>query len=255
MLCSAFTAVNSGSMRCSKAINYFLSSTMKPAAGRLMLREDFYIRIWQKRARWFWILIKPPIHLALLPRMPPARCRRSKTDYLFELRRARRSTRMRAIKNYRSFTESKPSREAPTLCTRRSRNNLPRLFLRSENAGRRFWEFFANIRNVNTRRHAFPRSLMAFSTAWSTMLIGLRCAGIRCEKIAGSQTNSCRVSEKRRWRLSKGGLCETGSAIRPTREFPASLFRPCGVADHFFGCHATRAAARTTLFGSRIRGY
>ena len=37
-----------------------------------------------------------------------------------------------------------------------SRENLPRVFLQSEHAGRRFWEFFtANIRNVNTRRAYF----------------------------------------------------------------------------------------------------
>src|SRR5256885_15533457 len=35
-------------------------------------------------------------------------------------------------------------------------DNLPKLFLRSEPAGRRFWEFFTvNIRNRNTRRAYF----------------------------------------------------------------------------------------------------
>src|SRR5713226_6723424 len=37
-----------------------------------------------------------------------------------------------------------------------SAENLPSLFLRSEHAGKRFWEFFtANIRNRNTRRAYF----------------------------------------------------------------------------------------------------
>jgi len=37
-----------------------------------------------------------------------------------------------------------------------SAGNLPAIFLRSESAGRRFWEFFtANIRNRNTRRAYF----------------------------------------------------------------------------------------------------
>ena len=37
-----------------------------------------------------------------------------------------------------------------------SADQLPAIFLRSESAGRRFWEFFtANIRNRNTRRAYF----------------------------------------------------------------------------------------------------
>src|SRR6266478_5919983 len=37
-----------------------------------------------------------------------------------------------------------------------SADHLPALFLRSEHAGKRFWEFFtANIRNRNTRRAYF----------------------------------------------------------------------------------------------------
>ena len=41
---------------------------------------------------------------------------------------------------------------------------MPRVFLQSEHAGRRFWEFFtANIRNVNTRR-AYFTAVSRFST-------------------------------------------------------------------------------------------
>jgi hypothetical protein len=37
-----------------------------------------------------------------------------------------------------------------------SADQLPAIFLRSESAGKRFWEFFtANIRNRNTRRAYF----------------------------------------------------------------------------------------------------
>src|SRR4051794_32333304 len=57
----------------------------------------------------------------------------------------------------------RPSGRQLALVGASSADQLPAIFLRSESAGRRFWELFTgNIRNRNTRRALLRRGLAVF---------------------------------------------------------------------------------------------